>query len=120
QGLPAAFAAETAALVREAENAARLAPALQMLADDYERRASSRLGLGAALTYPLALAFVVMVLILLLLIFVIPAFKHVYASFGADLPGPTLLLLSLADALSDYGWLWFPALVAAVVLIVLR
>jgi type IV pilus assembly protein PilC len=33
----------------------------------------------------------------LIMIFVIPAFKQVFACFGADLPGPTLVVMAISD-----------------------
>jgi type IV pilus assembly protein PilC len=120
QRAPEAFPAETVALVRGAEGAGKLAGALDLLADDYERRAAARLGFGAALVYPSLLAALIVVLVLALLMFVVPAFKLVYTNFGADLPGPTLALLSLGDFMNDFWWLWLPLLVAAIVVVCLR
>lgn len=120
QRLPSVFAAETVALVRGAEAGGKLAGALEVLADDYERRAGARLGFGAALIYPSLLASAVMVLTVLLLVFVVPAFSAVYASFGAELPAPTLLLLSIAEALSGFWWVWVPLAVAAIGVVALR
>jgi type IV pilus assembly protein PilC len=36
---------------------------------------------------------------------VIPAFKSVFASFGADLPGPTLVVMAISEYFVQYWWL---------------
>jgi len=42
-----------------------------------------------------------------IMIFVIPAFKEVFRSFGADLPTPTLIVIGLSDFVVEYWWLLF-------------
>jgi type IV pilus assembly protein PilC len=41
------------------------------------------------------------------MIFVIPAFKDVFKSFGADLPAPTLLVIAISDFFVAYWWAIF-------------
>jgi type IV pilus assembly protein PilC len=41
------------------------------------------------------------------MIFVIPAFKNVFASFGADLPGPTLVVMAISDFFVAYWYMVF-------------
>jgi len=43
------------------------------------------------------------------MIFVIPSFKQVFASFGADLPAPTLMVMSISDFFVAYWWAIFGA-----------
>jgi type IV pilus assembly protein PilC len=52
----------------------------------------------------LVVAFVVVTVIM---IFVIPAFKEVFTSFGADLPAPTLLVMAMSDFFVQYWWAIF-------------
>ncbi|RYF75236.1 MAG: type II secretion system F family protein, partial [Comamonadaceae bacterium] len=42
-----------------------------------------------------------------IMIFVIPAFKEVFSSFGADLPAPTLFVIALSEFFVSYWWLIF-------------
>jgi len=49
-------------------------------------------------------AFVVVAVIML---FVVPAFKSVFASFGADLPGPTLMVMAISEFFVSYWYLIF-------------
>jgi type IV pilus assembly protein PilC len=46
---------------------------------------------------------VAFVVVTVIMIFVIPAFKEVFTSFGADLPAPTLLVMGISDSLSSTG-----------------
>ena len=42
-----------------------------------------------------------------IMIFVIPAFKQVFTSFGADLPAPTLVVMAISDFFVDYWYIIF-------------
>ena len=44
------------------------------------------------------------------MIFVIPAFKQVFTSFGADLPTPTLVVMGISDWFVRYWYIIFPAI----------
>lgn len=111
----AMFAPETVAFVRGAEGTPALAEVLEVLADDYGRRAVAGRALANALYWPLTLAGVLVFVIMILMIFVVPAFKEVYRSFGADLPAPTLALMTLSDWFVSY--LWPPLLIVAILLV---
>jgi type IV pilus assembly protein PilC len=41
------------------------------------------------------------------MIFVVPSFKSVFTSFGADLPGPTLFVIAISEVFVEYWWLIF-------------
>jgi len=111
----AVFGPETVAFIAGAEGENSLAGAFATLADDCERRQHLRVGLPLPLLWPLFLLGLLFVVVSLLMIFVIPSFKQVFASFGADLPGPTLVVIALSDLLAAYGWI-AAVLVIAVVL----
>jgi type IV pilus assembly protein PilC len=42
-----------------------------------------------------------------IMIFVIPAFKEVFTSFGADLPAPTLFVIGMSEIFVKWWWLIF-------------
>jgi len=48
------------------------------------------------------------------MIFVIPAFKQVFTSFGADLPAPTLMVMAISDFFVSYWYVIFPAIIGGV------
>ncbi|MDH4190773.1 MAG: type II secretion system F family protein [Betaproteobacteria bacterium] len=109
--MPGSFPAETVALLHDAETGAKLADALELLAGDYERRAASRTAKFAALAWPAVLFGFLFVLTLMIMIFVIPSFKQLYASFGANLPAPTILMIAFSELLVE-GW-WGLAILCA-------
>jgi type IV pilus assembly protein PilC len=49
-----------------------------------------------------------------IMIFVIPAFKQVFTSFGADLPAPTLVVMGISDFFVEYWYLIFGILIGGV------
>ena len=57
-----------------------------------------------ALFYPGCGHRVAILVTVIILLFVIPQFKALFASFGADLPAFTLLVIGLSDFLRDWWW----------------
>ena len=55
----------------------------------------------------MSIILVAFIITAVIMIFVIPAFKEVFASFGADLPAPTLLVMAISDFFVSYRWLIF-------------
>ena len=51
----------------------------------------------SALFYPTAVMVVAFIVVAVIMLFVVPAFKSVFESFGADLPAPTLFVMALSD-----------------------
>ena len=49
-------------------------------------------------------------IVAVIMIFVVPAFKEVFTSFGADLPAPTLFVMALSEYFVSYWWLIFGTL----------
>lgn len=112
--LSAFFPTGTTALVAAGEKEGRLADTLEGLSADFERLGLARQGLRQALTWPLVLMGAAVLLMLLMFLFVIPAFKEVFTSFGADLPFVTLAVISLSDLTVAEPWLIILAVVFAV------
>lgn len=67
-----------------------------------------------ALFYPTAVIVIALVISAGLLIFVVPKFQSVFASFGAQLPAATLVVIKLSNILQKYWWLIFGGLGLAV------
>ena len=61
----------------------------------------------SALFYPVAIIVVAFIITAVIMIFVIPAFKQVFTSFGADLPTPTLIVMAISDNFVKYWYLIF-------------
>ena len=60
-----------------------------------------------AMFYPISILVVAFVITAVIMIFVIPAFKEVFKSFGADLPAPTLVVMAISDFFVTYWWAIF-------------
>jgi type IV pilus assembly protein PilC len=60
-----------------------------------------------ALFYPATVVAVAILVSAILLIFVVPQFQNVFASFGADLPAFTKMIIAASDFMISYWWLVF-------------
>ncbi|WP_133130140.1 type II secretion system F family protein [Legionella yabuuchiae] len=70
--------------------------------------------LKKAMRYPLIITFVTFCAIIGVTVFVIPAFAKMFQSFNAELPLPTLILVSVANFFINY---WYVALISIILLI---
>ncbi|WP_019100888.1 type II secretion system F family protein [Chromobacterium haemolyticum] len=61
----------------------------------------------SALIYPSAIVGTAFIITAVIMIYVIPAFKDLFSSFGANLPAPTLFVIWLSDGFVHYWWLIF-------------
>ena len=94
-------------LVEAGEAAGILETLLDRLAVYQEKTLAIKQKIKAALTYPIAVMVVAFVVVAVIMIFVIPAFKEVFTSFGADLPAPTLFVMAMSDVFVTYWWAIF-------------
>jgi phosphotransferase system glucose/maltose/N-acetylglucosamine-specific IIC component len=72
------------------EQAGILDSLLDRLATYKEKILAIKSKIKAALFYPISIIVVAIVITAVIMIFVIPAFKELFSSFGANLPAPTL------------------------------
>ena len=98
-------------LVEAGEAAGILEDLLDRLATYMEKTEAIKSKIKSALMYPTAVIVVAFVVVAIIMIFVIPAFKQVFTSFGADLPAPTLFVIGLSEFFVDYWWLIFGVLI---------
>jgi len=63
----------------------------------------------SALFYPISVLVVAFIVTAVIMIFVVPQFKKVFTSFGADLPGPTLVVMAISDFFVEYWYIIFGA-----------
>ncbi len=97
-------------LIAAGEQAGILETLLERLATYKEKILAIKSKIKAALFYPVAIIVVAFVITAVIMIFVIPAFKQVFTSFGADLPGPTLFVMAVSDIFVRYWYLIFGAI----------
>lgn len=94
-------------LVEAGEAAGILEDLLDRLATYMEKTEAIKSKVKSALMYPTAVVVVAFIVVTVIMIFVIPAFKEVFSSFGADLPAPTLFVIALSEFFVAYWWLLF-------------
>ena len=94
-------------LVEAGEAAGILESLLDRLAVYMEKTEAIKSKIKSALMYPISVVVVAFVVVAVIMIFVIPAFKEVFSSFGADLPAPTLLVIAISEFFVSYWWLIF-------------
>ena len=97
-------------LVEAGEAAGILDSLLDRLATYMEKTEAIKSKIKSALMYPVSVIIVAFVVVTIIMIFVIPAFKEVFTSFGADLPAPTLFVIGLSDTFVRWWWLIFGVL----------
>ena len=97
-------------LVEAGEAAGILETLLDRLATYQEKTLAIKQKIKSALTYPIAVMVVAFIVVAVIMIFVIPAFKEVFTSFGADLPAPTLFVMGMSEIFVKYWWAIFGAI----------
>lgn len=101
-------------LVGAGEQAGILEDLLTRLAVYKEKTLAIKKKIKSALTYPLSILAVAFVITAVIMIFVVPAFKDVFKSFGADLPAPTLAVIAISDNFVKYWYIIFGTLFGSI------
>ncbi len=97
-------------MIAAGEAAGILDQMLDRLALYMEKVESIKSKIKRALMYPIAVFVVAFLVISLIMLFVIPSFKEVFSSFGAELPLPTQMVITLSEFFIDYWWAIFGGL----------
>jgi len=101
-------------LVEAGEQSGSLETLLDEIATYKEKTESIKAKIKKAMTYPIAILVIAFVITAVLLIFVVPTFEDLFADFGADLPAFTKFVISLSEFFTEYWWLIFGSIIAAV------
>ena len=88
-------------MVRAGEVGGMLDVILLRLSDYLEKTSRLQRKVKSALMYPISVTMIALVITILLLVKVVPTFEDIFASFGAALPLPTQLLLSVSDFMKN-------------------
>jgi type IV pilus assembly protein PilC len=97
-------------LVGAGEQAGILDTLLDRLATYKEKIMAIKGKVKSALVYPTSIIVVAFIIVVIIMIFVIPAFKTLFSGFGADLPGPTLVVMAISDFFVSYWWAIFASI----------
>ena len=104
-------------LVAAGEQAGILDSLLDRIATYKEKILAIKSKIKSALFYPAAVVVVAGLVVSVMMLFVIPEFKSVFSSFGADLPAPTMMVIAMSDFFVQSWYLVFGALIGAIVFI---
>jgi len=107
---PNQFSALYCNLVAAGESAGILDTLLDRLATYMEKIEAVKSKIKSALMYPISVLIVAFVVVTVIMIFVIPSFKQVFASFGGELPAPTLMVIAMSEFFLSYWYLIFGGL----------
>jgi general secretion pathway protein F len=115
---PRVFSRLYISLVRAGEASGRLGATLAHLADLLERESRLAASITTALTYPALLLLAATGTVVVLLTKVLPQFTPIFRQAGAELPGPTRMLVAAGDTLRADGWWMMLGLLGALALAV--
>jgi type IV pilus assembly protein PilC len=101
-------------LVGAGEQAGILEDLLTRLAIYKEKTIAIKGKIKSALFYPISILAVAFVVTAVIMIWVVPAFKDVFKSFGADLPAPTLFVMAISDFFVKYWYAIFGAVFGSI------
>jgi type IV pilus assembly protein PilC len=96
-------------LVEAGEQAGILDQLLDRLATYKEKTQAIISKIKSALFYPISVIVVAFIVTAVIMIFVVPQFKEIFRNFGADLPGPTLVVMAISDFFVQYWYIIFGA-----------
>ena len=97
-------------LVGAGEQAGILEDLLTRLAIYKEKTLALKGKIKSALMYPCAIMAVAFIVTAVIMIWVVPAFKSVFSSFGADLPAPTMVVMGISDFVVEWWYIIFGSL----------
>ena len=101
-------------MVEAGEVSGNLDTIMDRMAEHYEKEFKINNKIKSSMVYPLVLSVVAVGVVIFMLIFVMPTFMEMFEGSDAPLPGPTVLLLGISDALKNF---WYLFIAGAIVLV---
>ncbi|MCI0531515.1 MAG: type II secretion system F family protein [candidate division Zixibacteria bacterium] len=102
-------------MVEAGEMGGALDVILVRLANYREKADSLTRKVKGALVYPSVVVIVAFLVTFIMLRFIVPIFAKMFSGVGAELPGPTALILGISAFLQSYMWAMVAALVLGIV-----
>ena len=102
---PEVFPAIMYNMVAAGEVSGSLDTVLDRAANHFDREYEIEAKIKGALVYPKVVTGVMLLVAVFLLIFVVPQFADMFASFGAELPFATRMLIGMGGFMTSFWWL---------------
>ena len=102
-------------LVHAAEASGTIDAILERLSVYLEKILAIKSKIKSAMFYPTSVMVVAVVVVWVIMVWVVPSFKQVFASFGAELPAPTLMVIAISDFVVSWWWLFFGCVIGGVI-----
>ena len=97
-------------LLEAGEEAGIIDQLLDRLAVYQEKSQALKSRIKSALFYPISILTAAFMITAVIMIFVVPAFKELFSSFGAELPAPTQVVIAISDFFVKYWWAIFSSI----------
>ncbi len=97
-------------LVRASESTGTLGEMLDRIANYMRKEAETWSKVRSALAYPAIMLVMAVGVTIFLIAFIFPKFAPLFERKGVKLPKPTLILMTVSDAFTEYWYLWLIAL----------
>ena len=91
------------AMVKLGESTGNMSESLHKLSEILQEVWENQSKFKKALMYPIIVMSAMAIAFVILMLFVVPQFREIFEQLGAKLPLPTIILLSIESALSNYG-----------------
>lgn len=101
-------------LVRAGQASGKLDSILLELADNLEKERSFKSKVKGAMIYPIIVITMMVGVMLVMIFFVMPKLTGLYKESGIELPLPTKIMLTAADLLVNFWWLFLVIIIATV------
>ena len=98
-------------MIEAGEAGGKLGETLGLAAAYLDKQLDMKKKLRAAFAYPITVCVMCLFIVSALVIFVIPIFQKLYRQLRVPLPGPTMILIGLSEAVRHYWWILVPAIV---------
>ncbi len=115
---PNYFTPVTVSMIEAAEASGKLKETLNIIAMDLDNDEELTTKVRHAMSYPVLTLIFAFIASMVILLFVIPSFAEGYSTNDMELPMTTALLVGFSSILSTYWWIWVPALVVIVFVLI--
>ncbi len=104
-------------MVRAGEIGGVLEAVLNKIAEFLEKRQAIIGKVRSAMMFPIVVLFIAAIIVGGILIWIVPEFKNIYAQLGAELPGPTQILVTAGNILAEQTIFVIIGIIALIVIV---